>query len=116
MNLKITFDNGNINMPAKKQIYTKKDQIGHILHRSDMYVGSTKNREVEDYVVVDEKYYRPTEVDQLLGDSSKAKNKLGWEPKVGVDELINMMADHDFDLAKRDYVIHVHDLKLNHVK
>ena len=70
----------------------------------------------EDYVVVDEKYYRPTEVDQLLGDSSKAKNKLGWEPKVGVDELINMMADHDFDLAKRDYVIHVHDLKLNPVK
>jgi len=68
-----------------------------------------------DYVEVDERYYRPSEVDQLLGDPSKAKEKLGWEPKVTIDELINMMADHDFTLARRDFMLHVHDNKLNHV-
>jgi len=68
-----------------------------------------------DYVEVDERYYRPAEVDQLLGDPSKAKEKLGWEPKVTIDELINMMADHDFTLARRDFMLHVHDNKLNHV-
>ncbi len=56
----------------------------------------------EDYVVVDQKYYRPAEVDQLLGDSSKARQKLGWNPKVNVDELIGMMADHDFKLARTE--------------
>jgi GDPmannose 4,6-dehydratase len=68
-----------------------------------------------DYVEVDERYYRPAEVDQLLGDPSKAKEKLGWEPKVTIDELINMMADHDFNLARRDFMLHVHDNKLNTV-
>ena len=68
-----------------------------------------------DYVEVDERYYRPAEVDQLLGDSTKAKEKLGWEPKITIDELINMMADHDFNLARRDFMLHVHDNKLNPV-
>jgi GDPmannose 4,6-dehydratase len=49
----------------------------------------------EDYVGIDEKYYRPTEVDLLLGDSSKAKQLLGWEPKTKWDELLTMMVDHD---------------------
>lgn len=64
------------------------------------------------YVEIDPRYYRPAEVDQLLGDASKAKEKLGWEPKVSTDELINMMADHDFELARRDFVLHIHDNKL----
>lgn len=68
-----------------------------------------------DYVEVDERYYRPAEVDQLLGDSTKAKEKLGWEPKITIDDLINMMADHDFNLARRDFMLHVHDNKLNPV-
>ena len=66
-----------------------------------------------DYVEVDERYYRPAEVDQLLGDPTKAKEKLGWEPKVNIDELIHMMTDHDFQLARRDFMLHVHDNKLN---
>jgi GDPmannose 4,6-dehydratase len=41
-------------------------------------------------------------VDILLGDSTKAKTKLGWEPKTTVEELANMMVDHDLDLAKRE--------------
>ena len=64
------------------------------------------------YVEIDPRYYRPAEVDQLLGDPSKAKQKLGWEPKVSTDELINMMTDHDFELGRRDFMIYVHDNKL----
>jgi GDPmannose 4,6-dehydratase len=47
------------------------------------------------YVKIDEKYYRPTEVDLLLGDASKAKRKLGWAPKVGFHDLVTMMVDAD---------------------
>ena len=48
-----------------------------------------------DYVEIDERYFRPAEVDLLLGDASKAKEKLGWEPSVRFDELVRMMVDHD---------------------
>jgi GDPmannose 4,6-dehydratase len=48
-----------------------------------------------DYVAIDERYFRPAEVDLLLGDASKAKEKLGWEPTVRFDELVRMMVDHD---------------------
>jgi len=47
------------------------------------------------HVKIDEKYYRPTEVDLLIGDASKAKRQLGWEPKVGFRDLIAMMVDAD---------------------
>jgi GDPmannose 4,6-dehydratase len=49
----------------------------------------------EKYVVVDTQLYRPAEVDQLLGDPSKARRELGWEPTVSFEELISMMADAD---------------------
>ena len=48
-----------------------------------------------EYVTIDERYFRPAEVDLLLGDASKAKEKLGWEPTVRFDELVRMMVDHD---------------------
>jgi len=51
----------------------------------------------EKYVVVDEKLLRPAEVDQLLGDSTKARQELGWEPTVGFEELIHMMVDADME-------------------
>jgi GDPmannose 4,6-dehydratase len=47
------------------------------------------------YVKIDERYFRPAEVDLLLGDASKAKEKLGWEPSVRFAELARMMVDHD---------------------
>jgi GDPmannose 4,6-dehydratase len=56
----------------------------------------------KDFVAFDPRYLRPAEVDILLGDSTKAKTKLGWEPKTTVEELANMMVDHDLDLAKRE--------------
>lgn len=54
------------------------------------------------HVGVDPKYYRPTEVDTLLGDSSKAKRILGWEPKILFKELIEMMVDHDLEEVKKE--------------
>ena len=48
-----------------------------------------------DYVKIDERYFRPAEVDMLLGDASKAKEKLGWEPSVRFEELVRIMVDHD---------------------
>jgi GDPmannose 4,6-dehydratase len=47
------------------------------------------------YVKIDERYFRPAEVDLLLGDASKAREKLGWEPAVRFAELTRMMVDHD---------------------
>jgi GDPmannose 4,6-dehydratase len=49
----------------------------------------------EEYVQIDERYLRPAEVDFLLGDASKAREKLGWEPTVRFGELVRMMVDHD---------------------
>ncbi|HLA76030.1 MAG TPA: GDP-mannose 4,6-dehydratase [Vicinamibacteria bacterium] len=51
----------------------------------------------QDYVVVDPKYFRPAEVDFLLGDPTKAKQVLGWQPKVGFRELVRIMVDADLD-------------------
>ncbi|MCK5486052.1 MAG: GDP-mannose 4,6-dehydratase, partial [Desulfobacterales bacterium] len=51
----------------------------------------------EKYVVVDPKFVRPTEVELLLGDPSKAKRVLGWEPKVRFDELVKMMVKADVE-------------------
>ena len=48
-------------------------------------------------VQVDPRYYRPTEVEQLLGDASKAKELLKWEPKISLDELIANMVEHDLE-------------------
>ena len=48
-----------------------------------------------DYVEIDERYFRPSEVDMLLGDATKAREKLGWEPSVRFPELVRMMVDHD---------------------
>jgi GDPmannose 4,6-dehydratase len=59
----------------------------------------------EDYVLTSDKYSRPNEVHHLLGDASKAKNKLGWEPKTSFDELVKKMVESDLELAKREKVL-----------
>jgi len=53
-----------------------------------------------DYVVVDEKFVRPAEVDLLIGDPSKAKEKLGWEQEVSFEQLVKMMVDSDLERLK----------------
>ena len=54
------------------------------------------------FVEIDPRYVRATEVDHLLGDSSKAKKLLGFKPKVGFKELVSMMVQHDLELAERE--------------
>ncbi len=56
-------------------------------------------------VAIDPRYFRPTEVDSLLGDASKAKNKLGWSPKIGFDDLVKEMVFEDLKIAERDELI-----------
>ncbi|MBW1805155.1 MAG: GDP-mannose 4,6-dehydratase [Deltaproteobacteria bacterium] len=53
-------------------------------------------------VAIDSRYFRPAEVDTLLGDPSKAKEKLGWTPKIGFEELVSEMVKHDMEEAQRD--------------
>jgi GDPmannose 4,6-dehydratase len=59
-------------------------------------------------VAVDPRYFRPTEVDSLLGDASKARRKLGWRPRVGFRELVAEMVREDLTLAERDELVKRH--------
>jgi GDPmannose 4,6-dehydratase len=56
----------------------------------------------QEHVEIDRRYLRPTEVDLLLGDASKARQVLGWQPKIGFAALVKMMVAHDLDLARRE--------------
>jgi GDPmannose 4,6-dehydratase len=56
----------------------------------------------EKHIGIDPRYFRPTEVDELQGDSSKARAKLGWKPKTSFAELVRMMVEHDRQLAKQE--------------
>jgi len=62
-------------------------------------------------IVVDSRYFRPTEVETLLGDPSKAKQKLGWEPKITLEQMVHEMMENDLNLAKRDDLIRQHGYK-----
>ena len=66
---------------------------------------SAANLEWSDYVKTDEKFYRPNEVNYLLGDSTKAKTKLNWNPKVSFNELVNMMVESDIKLAEQEKLL-----------
>ena len=59
----------------------------------------------EDYIEVSEKYFRPNEVDYLLGDATKAREKLNWEPSVNFEELVEIMVQHDILEAKKDLAL-----------
>ncbi len=57
---------------------------------------------VDDHVVIDEAYMRPAEVEHLIGDATKARERLGWTPGVSFEQLIRMMVDADLELLKRE--------------
>jgi GDPmannose 4,6-dehydratase len=61
------------------------------------------------YVEVDPRYFRPAEVDLLLGDATKARKELGWTPRVTFKALAQMMTDADWKLAKRERVVRDHN-------
>jgi GDPmannose 4,6-dehydratase len=58
-----------------------------------------------DHVEIDPRYFRPSEIDLLLGDASKAHQKLGWKPTVTFEELVHQMVDNDWQLARRELLL-----------
>lgn len=58
----------------------------------------------QDYVEIDPRYYRPAEVDLLQGDASKARELLGWQPKVSFPQMVKLMVDHDLALAHEELI------------
>lgn len=75
--------------------------VRELLEEAFSYVGLDWQK----YTKHDERYNRPSEVDQLLGDPSKAKRVLGWEPKVTFKALIKMMMDSDMELARKELAV-----------
>jgi GDPmannose 4,6-dehydratase len=59
----------------------------------------------KDIIKVDPKYFRPTEVEILIGDASKAKEKLNWSPKISFNQLVQEMVNEDLKIAKNDQLI-----------
>jgi GDPmannose 4,6-dehydratase len=79
----------------------KAFSVREFLDEASQYAGI----EWQKYVESDSRYLRPTEVDYLLGDPSKAKNKLGWIPAVDFHSLVRMMVDHDLELARQELTL-----------
>ena len=78
---------------ASKYLDMKIDWIGNGLDEEGVLDGKT-------IIKVDPKYFRPTEVATLLGDASKAKEKLNWKPKISFKELVKEMIDEDLRILK----------------
>jgi GDPmannose 4,6-dehydratase len=70
--------------------------VREFLDEAFRHVGLDWNK----YVALDERYLRPSEVDLLLGDASKAKRQLGWAPKTKFRDLVKLMVDADVQLLK----------------
>jgi len=80
---------------ASKNLDIKIEWKGKNLEEVGSYNG-------KDIIKIDPRYFRPTEVQTLLGDASKAKKKLNWEPKISFEQLVKEMIDEDLKLAKND--------------
>jgi GDPmannose 4,6-dehydratase len=77
------------------------DEIGLVAETTDSH-----GPQAGDVIVrIDPRYFRPTEVESLLGDASKAKKQLGWEPKISFDELVKEMVEEDMAIAARDAIV-----------
>jgi GDPmannose 4,6-dehydratase len=83
---------------AAKQLDMKVEWSGKDLNEVGSFEGN-------DIIKVDPRYFRPTEVETLLGDASKAKEKLNWSPKISFEQLVKEMVDKDLELAKNDQLI-----------
>jgi len=81
------------------------------LDEKTMETQKYKVKEGQVIIRVDPRYFRPTEVESLLGDPSKAKQALGWEPRISFDELVKEMVLADLEVAKRDALVKKHGFK-----
>ena len=95
-----------IEIAAKALGWSNKNNLNGIIWKgegiNEVGIRADTNEEV---IKVDPRYFRPTEVDQLLGDPSKAKEKLGWVPKISLEEMIKEMIFHDIEEAKNKILI-----------
>jgi len=85
-----------------------ENEEGVVSGQSSEFVKDGLNLVGQRIVAVDPRYYRPAEVETLLGDPTKAKTDLGWEPKTTLDELVKEMIEVDLDIACRDALIQQH--------
>jgi GDPmannose 4,6-dehydratase len=98
--LEMSFSGEGVN---EKGAITAIDEKRFIEKVGERYLGGIKSRMTPHTIVtVDPKYFRPTEVDLLIGDPSKSKSKLGWEPQYDLDGLIKDMMQSDIKLMKKD--------------
>ena len=79
---------------ATGETYSIRDFLDMVFGELDL--------EWDEFVEIDPRYFRPAEVDLLLGDPSKAKSKLGWSPATDARELARIMVEHDLELAQRE--------------
>jgi len=86
------------------------DEVGTVVSTSELAPGINEGDVV---VRIDTNYYRPAEVEELLGDPSKAREKLGWEPEITVEEMISEMMAHDMEKAKQHALLVEHGHEVN---
>lgn len=79
---------------ATGETYSVREFVQRVFSKLDL--------DYERHVIIDPRYFRPTEVDVLLGDAAKARKILGWKPKVNFEKLIDMMIAADMELAKKE--------------
>ena len=72
-----------------------------------------RNDSGEVVIRIDERYFRPSEVNSLIGDPSKAKKLLGWQPSISLEELISEMIEHDKELVDKDYLLKENGFNIN---
>ena len=96
--------NKNDNSPAINWEGTGIDEVGRRADTNEIIIR------------IDKRYFRPTEVDELLGDSTKAKEKLNWEPQISLSQLISEMIDEDIKEAKKDAILKMEGFTVHSAK
>ncbi len=82
---------------ATGETHTVKEFVAHAFE--------TIGQDWNDYVDISKKYFRPNEVNHLLGDPSRSKKELGWKPETDFKSLVKMMVEHDIELAEQEKVL-----------
>ncbi|WP_287128115.1 GDP-mannose 4,6-dehydratase [Candidatus Cyanaurora vandensis] len=82
---------------ATGQSYSVREFVSRVFKLLDL--------DWEQYVKIDPRYFRPTEVEYLWGDPTKARTKLGWQPTITLDELVRRMVNHDLELARQEQTL-----------
>ena len=97
---------------AASQLDMSIEWVGEGVNERGYWKNSDKIDYEDPIISIDPRYFRPTEVESLIGDSSKAKKNLGWTPKISFEELVSEMVSEDFKLANKDKLIKQHGFKV----